>query len=134
MLDPLSPGGTGRFRRAVFDAEADAAVESREERASLGSILLFDGIFLHRPELRAFWDFSVFLRVEWVRNHHLRKRPDQGPVRPDEPRNYRYFEGQNTYFRECQPWDRADVVIDNDDVACKSPTDISLLTITPRSA
>jgi len=75
------------------------------------------GIFLHRPELRAFWDFSVFLRVKWVRNHHLRKRPDQGPVRPHEPRNYRYFEGQNIHFRECEPWNHADIVIDNDDVA-----------------
>jgi len=50
LLDPLGPGGSGRFRRAIFDVDADLTVESPEEQAAPGSILLFDGIFLHRPE------------------------------------------------------------------------------------
>ncbi len=69
LLDPLSPGGSGRFRRAIFDVEADGFVDAPEEQAAPASILLFDGIFLHRPELRRYWDFSVFLHVEWMRNH-----------------------------------------------------------------
>ncbi|MCI4348403.1 MAG: uridine kinase, partial [Thermoplasmata archaeon] len=79
LLDPLRPGGDARFRRAVFDVDADVAVDSPEERAAPGSILLFDGIFLHRPELRSSWDLSIFLRVEWARNHRLRKHPEQNP-------------------------------------------------------
>ena len=117
LLDPLSAGGAGRFRRSVFDVDADVAVDSPEEQASPGSILLFDGIFLHRPELKSNWDFSVFLRVEWTRNHRLRNRPDQGALSLDEARNHRYLEGQNIYFRECKPWDCASIVIDNDDLA-----------------
>jgi uridine kinase len=106
LLDPLGPGGTGRFRRAVFDV--DAAVDAPEERAMPGSILVLDGIFLHRPELRSHWDYSVFLRVEWARNHRVRQRP--------EPGHHRYQEGQNIYFRECEPWTHAGIVIDNDDL------------------
>src|SRR4029453_49932 len=34
--------------------------------ASPGDILVFDGIFLHRPELRAYWDYSVFLEVAFA--------------------------------------------------------------------
>jgi uridine kinase len=83
LLDPLNPGGTGQFRRAVFDVDADTIVDAPEEQASPGSILLFDGLFLRRPELRAYWDYSVLLR----------------------------------YFRECEPWRHASVVIDNDDLA-----------------
>ncbi len=69
LLDPLGPGGTGRFRRAVFDVDADVPVDAPEEQALPGSILFLDGIFLHRPELRSCWDYSIFLRVEWIRNH-----------------------------------------------------------------
>lgn len=99
----------GRFRRAVFDVDADAPEDAPEEQASPASVLLFDGIFLHRPELRRYWDYSVFLRVEWARNHRVRHRP--------EPGHHRYQEGQNLYFRECEPWTRASIVIDNDDLA-----------------
>jgi hypothetical protein len=48
LLDPLGPGGTGRFRPAVFDVDADVAVDTPDEQALPGSILLLDGIFLHR--------------------------------------------------------------------------------------
>jgi uridine kinase len=109
LLDPLGPGGSGRFRRAVFDVDADVPVEAPEEQALPGSILLLDGIFLHRPELRSCWDYSIFLRVEWIRNHRLRERPE-----PGQPR---YQEGQSIYFRECEPWTHARIVIDNDDLA-----------------
>ena len=103
-----SPGGSGRFRRAIFDVDADGVVDAPEEQAAPGSILLFDGIFLHRPELRGYWDFSVFLHVEWVRNHRVRHQPDQ--ARP------RYSEGQALYLRECRPDERASVLIDHDDL------------------
>lgn len=110
LLGPLSPGGTGRFRRAVFDVDAEVAVDAPEEQARPGSILLFDGIFLHRPELKGYWDYSVFLRVEWARNHRVRDQPPQAE-------QHRYQEGQRIYFRECEPWKCASVVIDNDDLA-----------------
>jgi uridine kinase len=92
-------------------------VDAPEEQALPGSILLFDGIFLHRSELKGRWDFSVVLRVEWVRNHHVRSRPDGISLDVDEPRHHRYFEGQNIYFRECRPWDCASIVIDNEELA-----------------
>jgi len=114
LLDPLSPGGSARFRRAIFDVDADVVVDSPEERAALGSILLFDGLFLHRPELRRHWDFSIFLRVEWARNHRLRS----GPAGTDRTGfRARYSEGQALYFRKCRPWERASLIIDNDDLA-----------------
>jgi uridine kinase len=109
LLDPLSPGGTGRFRRAVFDVDADLPVRAPEEEAAPGAILLFDGIFLHRPELRSYWNFSVFLRVDWARNHRLRGQPVAGQER--------YSEGQALYFRECRPWAQASLIIDNHDLA-----------------
>lgn len=113
LLGPLSPGGSGVYRRQVFDVDADRAVSAPIERVATGALLLFDGIFLHRPELRAYWDFSIFLRVEWARNHRSRA---EGGADPEDPHQRRYAEGQALYFRECRPWERATVVIDNDDL------------------
>jgi uridine kinase len=113
LLDPLGPRGSRRFRRAVFDVDADVAVDAPEETAAPGSILLFDGIFLHRPELRETWDFSVFLRVDWTRNHRLRGSRESY----EESRHRRYLEGQEIYARECEPWRWASMVIDNHELA-----------------
>ncbi|HEX5531111.1 MAG TPA: hypothetical protein VFZ82_16205 [Methylomirabilota bacterium] len=114
LLDPLGPGGTGRFRRAIFDVDADVAVDAPEERAAPGSILLVDGMFLHRPELRDTWDLSVFLRVAWIRNHRLRGAPARAEL--EAPATGRYLGGQRLYFRECAPWECASIVVDNHDL------------------
>jgi uridine kinase len=65
LLWPLSPHGSRRFRRAIFDHRSDRPVVAPEEYADADAILLFDGIFLHRPELRPYWDFSIFLAVNF---------------------------------------------------------------------
>ena len=114
LLGPLSPGGTRRFRRAVFDVDADRAVQASEERAAPDAVLLFDGIFLHRPELRAYWDVSIFLRVDWARNHRSRAA---GGADPLDSHQRRYADGQALYFRECRPWEYATLIVDNDDLA-----------------
>jgi uridine kinase len=63
LLDPLSSGGSGWYRTAAFDHRTDLPVSQPLAYASPDAILVFDGIFLHRPELRAYWDISVFLQV-----------------------------------------------------------------------
>ena len=63
LLNPLSPGGSGRYRTAVHDVDAETPVSVPEKQAKAGAILLLDGIFMHRPELRDYWDVSVWLEV-----------------------------------------------------------------------
>ena len=117
LLDPLRSGGRP-FRRAVFDVDADRPVDAVEEQAAPGSILVFDGVFLHRPELRDYWDFSVFLDVPWEKNHHLPKQPEWAVGLPDpSSAEHRYAEGQRMYFRECDPRRAASMVIDNTNLA-----------------
>lgn len=58
LLDPLSPGGHGRYRVAAFDHRTDQPVPLPEAQASPGDILVFDGIFPHRPQLCGSWDYS----------------------------------------------------------------------------
>ena len=62
-VQPISPLD-GRYRAAAYDHRSDAPVSTPEAQAAPGDILVFDGIFLHRPELRPYWDCSVFLEVD----------------------------------------------------------------------
>jgi len=109
LLDPLGPGGTGRFRPAVFDVDAMSRWTRRTSRRYPDRSSSSTGSSCTVPSSGITGDYSIFLRVEWVRNHRVRDRP--------EPGHHRYHEGQNIYFRECEPWKHASIIIDNDDLA-----------------
>jgi uridine kinase len=121
LLEPLGPGGSRRYRRACFDYRIDEKVEAPEEEASPDSILLFDGVFLLRPELRPYWDYSVFVHAgfdEIVRRAEARDRELMGGVEAVRERyRKRYIPGQELYFNRCSPQEVADVVIDNTDAS-----------------
>jgi uridine kinase len=114
LLDPLSPGGNGRYRTAAFDHRTDQPVIVPEAPAAPGDILVFDGIFLHRPELRGYWDYSIFLEVGVAVSMARCAQRDGTSPDPQAPGNRRYVEGQQLYLRECQPWQYATVVINNE--------------------
>ena len=117
LLDPLSPGGSGRYRTAAFDHRADAAVDQPEQLVPPSAILVCDGIFLHRPELRAYWDLSIWLQVSVAVSVLRCAARDGSSPDPDAPENRRYVAGQALYARECDPAGRATFVVDNDDLA-----------------
>jgi uridine kinase len=117
LLEPLSPGGTRRFRTAVFDHRSDRRVDAAEEHAETGSVLIVDGIFLHRPELRQYWDYSVFLDVRFEVSIPRGAQRDEGSADPFAPDNRRYVEGQRLYLRECDPKAHATLVVRYDDPA-----------------
>nr|WP_246363138.1 uridine kinase [Deinococcus budaensis] len=119
LLDPLGPGGSGRYRTSIFDHTTDSPVHPPEEVAPPGSVLIFDGLFLHRPELRDVWDDSVFLHVPFGVSvpRGAARGPGYGSPDPHAASNRRYVEGHRLYFREADPSGRAGVVVDNTDLA-----------------
>jgi uridine kinase len=116
LLDPLSPGGNGRFRRAVYDHRTDSAVDSPQEAAGRSGVLLVDGIFLHRPELRSYWDQSVFLDVPFEQSYRRMAKRDGSDPSPFALSNRRYLEGQGIYFAECKPQKLASILVDYADL------------------
>jgi uridine kinase len=119
LLRPLGPGGSLEFRRAMFDFRADQAVEMSVERANPNAILLMDGVFLLRPELREYFDFSVFVRADFtvtMGRAELRDVQLFGTV-AEVRRRYqeRYVPGQRLYLASAQPERWASVVINNND-------------------
>ena len=115
LLDPLSPGGSRRFRRRAFDHREDRPVEAPLEAADADAILLLDGIFLHRDELRGYWDYSVFrdVPVDVAVPRGAARGEGFGAPDPSAPSNRRYVLGQQRYLAECDPARRATRVIDN---------------------
>lgn len=113
LLDPLSPGGDGRYVTAAFDHRLDAPVPLQPIKACAGAILLVDGIFLHRPELAGYWDLSVLLHVDPAVSIARLIQRDSLPVDPLAPIHQRYTQGQKLYFAECDPASQATVIIDN---------------------
>ena len=119
LLQPLGPGGSLAFRREVFDFRSDQPVEAPLEHAQPDSVLIFDGVFLLRPELRDHFDFSIFLRADFRvtvaraedRDLHLFGSIQEIRQRYDN----RYVPGQRLYLAEVQPERWASVVINNND-------------------
>jgi uridine kinase len=116
LLDPLSPGGSGRYVTAVFDHTADSPVKLPVRQAMPSDVLIFDGIFVHRPELQEYWDLSIFLDVAFEQSIDRFGKRDGGPTDPNDPLNRRYIDGQQLYLRKCAPADRATVVVDNNEI------------------
>ena len=119
LLQPLGSAGSGAFRRAVFDFRTDEAVTVAFENASPDSVLLLDGVFLLRDELRAHFDFSVFIRADF---EVTLKRAEQRDVElfggVEEVRQryrQRYIPGQERYLKTEQPERWASVIVDNND-------------------
>jgi uridine kinase len=124
LLDPFE-AGTGIYVPAVFDEPSDSPVDHEPEPVPERGILLFDGLFLHRPELVDYWHQSIFLtadtrRDQLWRSFFERDLPEDPAEREAELERKRtianrYIEGQAIYERAASPAERATYVIDNDD-------------------
>lgn len=96
LLDPFGPEGSGSYVQQVYDARREREVRRPSALADPGTVLVVDGIFLHRDELVRFWDHTVWLESD-------------GSPAVDHGR--RVAEGQRLYQHECDPRSRAGMVI-----------------------
>lgn len=115
VLDPLGPGGSGRYRPAGHSLATDTVLSPPELPAASNAVILVDGLFLHRDELAARWDFSIFLDVPFTVTAGRMAVRDGTPADPEHPAMHRYVGGQRLYFVDCDPAARATVVVENSD-------------------
>ncbi|TYB71031.1 uridylate kinase [Nonomuraea sp. PA05] len=119
LLDPLGPGGDRRFQVSVYDAETDTPSSPPAATASADAVLLFDGVFLLRPELIDRWDLRVFVSVPFERTidrAQVRGAAALAGSSADIERSWRdrYIPSQRLYFATARPAEHADVVVYND--------------------
>lgn len=119
LLASFGPSGSRQYLSAIFDYRIDSAVQAPIRVAEVNGVLLFDGVFLLRRELIEYWDFTIFVEAAFETNVGRAERRDAnlfGSVAEVRKRyEQRYIPGQKLYYAECQPKERADVVIDNND-------------------
>ncbi|MDG9677085.1 uridylate kinase [Micromonospora sp. DH14] len=118
LLDPLGPGGDRRFQHAVYDRAADAVLSPPVTTAPPDAVLLFDGVFLLRPELVDRWDLRIVVTMA------LEKTVDRAVFRErlvspraDVERRWRerYIPSQQLYLATANPLRHADIVVHNDE-------------------
>ncbi len=123
LLDPLGPDGGRRFRTAVYHRETDTPVSLPAATATADAVLLFDGVFLLRPELIARWDLSIFVSVPFERT--LARAQARGSALAgltasattiERAWRERYIPSQRLYFAQARPADHADIIVDNDEI------------------
>jgi uridine kinase len=118
LLEPLSPGGSGRFATRRFDLDNGRPFDLEWRQAPPAAALIVDGIFLHRPELRPCWDLSILLKVDF--DVSLPRGAARGEsfdaIDPNSLPHQRYVGGQRRYLAECVPEQQADIVIDYNDL------------------
>lgn len=127
LLKPFRAGAGAAYRTALFDEPSNQPIDTPSQTISGDEILLFDGIFLHRPELASYWDYSIFLdgkqRLNLQRlGYVLADRPTDDVELIDHvltwvERIERYSSGMRIYLDAERPERRADLVIDNNDLA-----------------
>ncbi|RKR86184.1 uridine kinase [Micromonospora pisi] len=118
LLDPLGPGGDRGFQYAVYDRTADTALSPPVTTATADTVLLFDGVFLMRPELIDRWDLRIFVSTELektVDRAVIRERRVSSRAEIERRWRERYIPSQQFYFAAVRPTDRVDIIVHNDD-------------------
>lgn len=109
-IDPFKMGGSAGFVTAAFDVERDQPIEPDWKSGPQDATLIVDGAFLHRPELRGLWNWSIWLDVnEEAAAQRLFVLDGAAGLSP------RYPGGQAIYLRDVTPRTRASAIVDNTD-------------------
>ena len=114
LLAPFRAGG--EYRLHMFDYRVDSPDPSMLYEFKPGTVLVFDGVFSLRPELRGYWDLSIYLSI--TEDESLRRVVERDPGGKEElSRRYRarYIPGQRLYKEEARPEEHSDIVVDNND-------------------
>ncbi|WP_122261525.1 uridine kinase [Ornithinimicrobium cerasi] len=105
---------------AAWDVTADRPVDPAPVPVSADALLVVEGVFLRRPELRGEWDATALVtappRVTVPRgNARFPGSRVVGDEDPDHPANARYVGGQRLYERQARLW-QPTWIVDNTDL------------------
>ena len=115
LLEPFRMGGSTGFQLRGFDLARDVPVEATWVTGPADAILIVDGVFLNRFELRGVWNWSLWLdATAKVRLARMVARDGADPS-PKAESNLRYSGAQALYVRDAHPNTTADAIVDNTD-------------------
>ncbi|MEO6117068.1 MAG: uridine kinase [Pseudolysinimonas sp.] len=113
LVDPFLMAGSTGFVLAGFDRERDVPFESDWQTARADAIVVVDGSFVLRPELRGIWYSSIWLDADSeTRARRIQQRDGLAPSSAEAAR----YSGAFELYLRTSPVDAAAVMIDNSDI------------------
>lgn len=108
-----------RLRSAKHDWKTESTVSDKSIEVDENTIVLFEGVFLFRPELEDFWDYKIYLQIRPETSLQRGLARDSrflgGEEATREKYLQRYIPGQRIYHEKYDPEQRAHIVINNND-------------------
>lgn len=124
VLDPLGPGGSLRYCPEVYDHAVGEARESSWVQVPADAVLVFEGVMLFRDELVDAFDYKILLETSHrvaLERAKVRDLDHFGSLdRLFSKYTQRFQPGQDLYRARCRPEEMADMILNNDDLACPS--------------
>lgn len=115
LIDPFRMAGSIGFQTIAFDLQRDAPVVSSWVTGPADMVLIVDGAFLNRAELRGIWNYSIHLDVSSDIAYARLAETAGYASDPGADSNQRYVRGQEIYQAEASPLFTASAVVDNSD-------------------
>jgi uridine kinase len=114
LLDPFALGGSTGFELRAFDKDADRPFTATWTTAGPDAVLIVDGSFLARPELRRLWDAVIWLDANpGERERRLVARDGLTPGSASAAR----YTGAHELYLATEPREAATIWVDNTDPA-----------------
>ncbi|MGB0113770.1 MAG: hypothetical protein WBP59_11165 [Ilumatobacteraceae bacterium] len=127
LLDPYTSGQGHPYVTETFDEPSNQPIDAEARVVGADEVLLFDGIFVQRPELATYWDLTVFLdgsaRVALDRlGYVVEELPADPALAAIHALDWaatldRYASGMRWHLDLIQPADACSILIDNNDLA-----------------
>lgn len=119
LLEPLGPGGDRHYRTASLDLETDRKMEAEPVLAPANAILIVDGTFLQRAELRDCWDVAIYIdtSAETCRRRGLKRDMGRLGVQAERLYRERYGPAELIYRTGFDPAAAADALVNNNNLA-----------------
>ncbi len=115
LVEPFRTGSIGSFVLQGFDLKRDVPFQPKWSSGPEDALLIVDGIFLNRPELKGLWNYSIWLEVDAETATARVKARDAEEFEHDIANPERYIGGQRLYLEEAKPLEAATAIIDNND-------------------
>ena len=118
LLEPADPVGSGLVALCSIDPITQVNHSHTRVTMPADGVLIVDGVFALRPELRRHWDLSVWVDIDpelSVRRGTDRDSAREGTDAAETLHRDRYGTAETIYIAEADPVSAADVVIDNTD-------------------
>jgi uridine kinase len=120
LLIPAKEGQSIRTNLTLLDLETDNFTLQRDYAIDNDTIVVVEGVFLFRPELRNYFDYKIYLEVsfeEVMRRVRERDLPLFGDSIFQKYAD-KYMPAQRKYIEEHRPAEQAQLVIDNTKYDC----------------